>query len=138
MNLDHTRTGIEIELRASEGVGSILTVLKAMHLDFLVRAGASRAKLHVVLDGTPSELEIEDAPFLACAPGEHDLKVAFGGALGTEPSSSMRVSVESGRVTVVRFTSHVGKSTTLELIETRPASGSPDAESGVPTRRILA
>lgn len=119
------QSGIEIELRASEGVGTIVKVMRRMHLDFLIKHAATRVHLRTRLDGDQTDLELDDDEFLPrflpCTPGEHELEVAYAGSLGAEPGSSLKLVVEPNEVTIVRFTVQVGKITTLELVGTRPA-----------------
>src|SRR5262245_59170642 len=122
------KTGIEIQVGLSPGQRTVGKILTALHLQALGAAVAKMVKAQIVVDGVERTEPLYEAHFVEAAPGMHHVEMAM---LGRGPGpvelqklmvgKAMDVTVEPGRVTVLRYTPRDGIGATLELLETRSA-----------------
>ena len=128
------KTGIEIQSGVSAGQRTIGKILHALHLDGMTKAIADNARLKIKLDGVEREEPLYEAHFVECEPGEHELELSWYGRIGVASETlgsyfnehTMRVAVEPGTVTQLRYTPkdgamRPGHTTTLEIVGKRPA-----------------
>jgi hypothetical protein len=128
-------TGIEIQCGLTEGQAKVGKLLHAMHLDWLMKWGASKNTMVIAIDGVEREEPLFQAHFVECAPGEHELRVAFynnmksGTPLAAEVygegkrfwTESVRVVVEPGKVVQAVYQLHDASPPTLSVTGARPA-----------------
>jgi hypothetical protein len=103
------QTGIEIHALLTTASRVVGRLLQKIHLGALLQA-AGDVQMVITLDGVERKEPLYEAHFVACEPGEHELKIAwepYGPTLGAvarkASARTLQVTVEPGQVAIVEY-----------------------------------